>query len=285
MTVLVLGIAMFLPLGLHITLLNLERLDLREDQWGALTVFMKADVEQDQASQLALELTQDDRVSGVEMISPEQGLTEFQNASGFGLSLELLDSNPLPWVLSITPGNSQDSDRGMIAEQLVSDIADNEAVESVDYDYKWLQRLGALLDLGRAAVSVLMLLFSVSVAVVVANTIRLDVAARTEEIEILALVGANPGFIRQPFLYSGFWYGLFGGIVAMVLTNGVLLYMDGPLQRLLHSYGEQQQLHGLGGLQTLTLLGIAGLLGLCGALVAVQRHLISLRVGGSLGRR
>jgi cell division transport system permease protein len=145
--------------------------------------------------------------------------------------------------------------------------------------------LGRLLEFGRAAVGVLMLLFGLTVVVVVANTIRLDVAARIDEIEILALVGANSGFIRQPFLYSGFWYGLLGGVVAMVLINAVLVYMEGPLQRLLESYGQQQNLLGLGGLQTIILLATAGLLGWLGALVAVQRHLRSLRIGGTLGRR
>ena len=99
---------------------------------------------------------------------------------------------------------------------------------------------GPLLDLGRAAVDVLMLLFGLAVVVVVANTIRLDVAARTDEIEILALVGAGSSFIRQPFLYSGFWYGVLGGVVAMVLINACWCTWRGPLQRLLESYGEQQ---------------------------------------------
>ena len=37
MTVLVLGIAMALPLGLHVTLVNLEGIDLREEEWGAIS--------------------------------------------------------------------------------------------------------------------------------------------------------------------------------------------------------------------------------------------------------
>ena len=45
-------------------------------------------------------------------------------------------------------------------------------------------------------------------AFIIANTIRMDIQNRREEIEVMALVGATPGFIRRPFLYTGLWYGL-----------------------------------------------------------------------------
>lgn len=285
MTVLVLGIALLLPLGLYLTLVNLDRVDLNEEEWGALTVFLAEGVSEASATTLAETLRARPDVEAVALVSPEQGLAEFRDASGFGPSLDLLDNNPLPWVLSVTPlpGDADVLEARVVG--LTDFIAARDGVASVQYDHKWLQRLGRLLELGRAAVLVLSLLFSVAVIVVVANTIRLDVAARTEEIEVLALVGAAPGFIRQPFLYSGFWYGLLGGIVAMVLVNLALEYLDRPLGRLLDTYGQNIDLLGLSGLQTLGLLLGGGLLGLFGAWIAVQRHLRLLRVGGGLGRR
>lgn len=282
MTVMVLGIAMLLPLGLHLTLANLGQLDLDEEQWGALTAFMVADVTPEQVNALADELEQLDTVSGIEVISPQQGLTEFTEASGFGDSLELLDTNPLPWVISIipTPGEGIDGRVAALSEA----ISGRAVVERVDYDRKWLERLARLLELGEAAVTILALLFALAVVVVVANTIRLDVAARASEIEVLTLVGAWPAFVRQPFLYTGFWYGLLGGVVAMILVNLGLEYLDGPLGRLLASYGTDLQLLGLGLQATVGLLLFGGLLGLLGAWIAVQRHLRQLRETGKLGR-
>ncbi len=157
-------------------------------------------------------------------------------------------------------------------------------ISALDRIRRW-QRLGRLLALGEAAVAVLSILFGLAVIVVVANTIRLDVATRAEEIEILALVGANNGFIRQPFLYSGFWYGLLGGLVAMILSNLALVYLDIPFRRLLDSYGQQVELLGPGLSEVGMLLLACGILGLLGALISVQRYLRRLRVGGSLGRR
>ena len=42
MTVLVLGIAMALPLGLYVTVKNLRALDLQQEQWGTITVFLQS---------------------------------------------------------------------------------------------------------------------------------------------------------------------------------------------------------------------------------------------------
>ncbi len=287
MTVLVLGIAILLPLGLYITLKNLDRLDLRQEEWGAMTVFIDPDIPQRELRQFVERVGARADVSTIDLVSPEQGMAEFREASGFGQSLELLEENPLPWVLMVNPVVSgADADRvQQRVDELLQFLSSQAMVESVQYDLKWLQRLGRLLELGRAAVSVLTLLFGLAVIVVVANTIRLDVAARSEEIEILALVGAANGFIRQPFLYSGFWYGLMGGLLAAGLMKVCLFYLDAPLERLLDAYGHGFRLVGLGARQMTLLLFSSGLLGLFGAWIAVQRYLRMLMVGGSLGRR
>jgi cell division transport system permease protein len=141
-----------------------------------------------------------------------------------------------------------------------------------------------MMELGQATVTVLGILFGLAVVVVVSNTIRLDVASRTDEIEILALVGASHAFVRQPFLYSGLWYGLMGGILSIVLLQLTLLYLGRPLGLLLETYGTVFSLKGLGISNTAWLLFSAGFLGWLGAWIAVQRYLRQLRVGGRLGR-
>jgi cell division transport system permease protein len=147
-------------------------------------------------------------------------------------------------------------------------------------DSKWLQRLAGLISLGDAFVTVLGLMFSLAVLVVVANTIRLDVGNRADEIEVLSLVGAGPGFIRLPFLYSGFWYGLLGALFALLLLEISLSYLSGPLSRLMDSYGNSFDLSGLSIPQVFLMLGSGGMLGLLGAWVAVQRYLRQLSRDG-----
>ncbi len=284
MTVLVLGIAMFLPLGLYITLTNLEGMNLRQDEWSAVTVFFKSGTTQTEVKRVADELEKRLQPEAVVIISPEEGMAEFREASGFGESLDMLEENPLPWVMQVSP---QPGSTVQVEERvgaLTAFLGSVNSVEVTQFDYKWLQRLGRMMELGQAAVFVLIFLFGLAVVVVVANTIRLDVASHAEEIEILALVGASNAFVRQPFLYTGLWYGLMGSLLAVVLLGLTMLYLGRPLGLLLETYGTVFSLRGLGGSNTLWVLLGGGFLGWLGAWISVQRYLRRLRVGGRLGR-
>jgi len=284
MTVAVLGIAMFLPLGLYVTLGNLQGLNLRQDEWSAVTAYFKSGTQGEEVQRVADELEKHLHPESVVIISPAEGMAEFRAASGFGDSLDMLEENPLPWVLQVSPqqGSTEDIERRI--RELTGFLQSVDSIEVTQFDYKWLQRLGRMMELGQAAVTVLTLLFGLAVVVVVANTIRLDVASRSEEIEILALVGAGNSFVRQPFLYTGLWYGLMGALLAVVLLALAMLYLSRPLGLLLETYGTLYSLRGLDVGNTIRVLACGGLLGWLGAWIAVQRYLRLLRVGGRLGR-
>lgn len=284
MTVLVIGIAMFLPLGLYTTLANLEGMDLRQEEWSAVTVFFKTGATEAEVQQVSRQIQQQFDPRLISVISPDQGMLDFREASGFGESLEILEENPIPWVMQISPrpGSTEEIEENVA--ELTRFLQTINSVEVTQFDYKWLQRLGRMVELGQATVMLMILLFGLAVIVVVANTIRLDVASRSEEIEILALVGAGNAFVRQPFLYTGLWYGLMGGVLSLVLLGLTLLYLSGPLGLLLETYGTVFDLRGLSLKNMLVVLVIAAFLGWFGAWVTVQRYLRMLKVGGRLGR-
>jgi len=284
MTVMVLGIAMFLPLGLYMTLTNLEGMNLRQDEWSAITVFFKSGTTQKDVNRVAAELDERLNPEAVVIISPTEGMADFRDASGFGESLDMLEENPLPWVMQVSPQSGPTEQVEAHVGELIGYLQSVDSIEVTQFDYKWLQRLGRMMELGQAAVTVLMLLFGLAVVVVVANTIRLDVASHAEEIEILALVGAGNAFVRQPFLYTGLWYGLMGGLLAVLLLSLTTLYLGGPLGLLLETYGTVFSLRGLGFNNTLWVLSGGSFLGWLGAWVSVQRYLRRLKVGGRLGR-
>jgi len=283
MTVLVLGIAMALPLGLYVTVKNLRALDLQQDQWGTITVFLQGDTTEEQALSL-VGLINRDLNAGAQTVSPEQGMEEFREASGIGQALDVFDDNPLPWVLLVIPEPAEGQELEELVAMLDAWLQERPEVDLVQADFKWLQRLAGLLELGNALISVLTIMFSLAVVVVVANTIRMDVANRAEEIQVLSLVGAGNGFIRQPFLYSGLWYGLLGALLALLLFNLCLYYLRQPLELLLDAYGNVFVVQNLDGKGVILMLFAGGLLGFCGAWVSVQRYLRELREGGMLGR-
>jgi len=284
MTVMVLGIAMFLPLGLYTTLSNLESMNLRQDEWSAVTVFFKTGTTQDEVRQVADALEERLHPESIVIISPEEGMLDFREASGFGESLDMLEENPLPWVMQVSPQPGSTEQLEQRVDELTGFLQSLDTVEVTQFDYKWLQRLGRMMEMGKATVTVLILLFGLAVVVVVANTIRLDVASHAEEIEILALVGAGNAFVRQPFLYTGLWYGLMGSLLAVILLALTMVYLGRPLGLLLETYGTVFSIRGLGGYNTLWILLSGGFLGWLGALISVQQYLKRLKVGGRLGR-
>ena len=96
------------------------------------------------------------------------------------------------------------------------------------FNQEWLDRLESLLDTARAGGSGLTLLIFAAVVFVVASVLKLAVYARRDEIEIMRLVGATPGFIRGPFLIAGAAQGLVASAAALILVEtarqAVLVY-------------------------------------------------------------
>jgi len=116
-----------------------------------------------------------------------------------------------------------------------------------------------------------------AVIIIVGNTIRLDIQSRRDEIEVLKLLGASDGFVRRPFLYVGLWYGVIGGLVALLLLTAGGWLLEGPLERLIGLYDSQLNLLGLNGATALTMVGGGVLAGWGGAWTAVSRHLAAIQ--------
>ena len=276
LTVMVLGIALALPLGLFVSVKNIAAMDSLSAELGAVSVFLEpgASGAVAQATQQRLVLWSE--VSTVTIISPADALEEFSRQSGFGNAVNALDGNPLPYVLELTLAEAfSDSGSGEISA-LIERLHELQPVDFAEYDLKWLERLQAMMKLASSVVQVLTAVFGLAVIFVVGNTIRLDIQNRIEEIEVMSLVGATDSFVRRPFLYAGLWYGLLGGVLALLVLLLALFYLKSPLEQLLSAY--QGSFH----VQSLSIKGMAyvlagsGLLGLLGASLAVRRHLRAL---------
>ena len=140
-------------------------------------------------------------------------------------------------------------------------------------DTAWVKRLRSILELVLRVVDIVTVLLGFGVIIVIGNTIRLEINNRQDEIEVIKLVGGSNGYVRRPFLYSGFWYGFGGGIVAILTIWGVLGLVNSPARALAELYDSSYRLIGLNFMEILMLLGTGGLLGWAGAAIATARHL------------
>jgi len=267
MTVVVLAITLSLPTGLYMTLKNAEHISDGWERLDTISVFLEAELAEREAMQLASKLTTWPGIVAVDPISPRTGMAELTDRLQLGDISAQIEANPLPWVLEVSPGRGQDP------ETLSGRIRAAEGVDQVVVDLQWLERLQAILAALERLALLLGVLFAVAVAFVIGNTIRMDIHNRREEIRVLALVGATDGFVRRPFLYSGFWYGLAGGLTAWMLVELGLLVLSGPVGRLSGTYASDLSLASPPTEVVATLVLGSGILGVLGSWLAVGRHL------------
>jgi cell division transport system permease protein len=130
-----------------------------------------------------------------------------------------------------------------------------------------------MLALASRLVDFATVLLGLAVAIVVGNTIRLEINNRSTEIEVTKLVGGTDGFIRRPFLYLGLCYGLAGGLVALLVIGIGLLLLRPPVRALAALYGSDFELGGLSPSESGVLLVGGSVLGWAGAGLAAARHL------------
>jgi cell division transport system permease protein len=146
-------------------------------------------------------------------------------------------------------------------------------VDVVQVDTAWVARLRAILGLAGRVVNIATVLLGLAVAMVVGNTIRLEINQRRVEIEVTKLVGGTDGFVRRPFLYLGLCYGLGGALLAAALIAVTLALLARPVRTLATLYGSSFELAGLSLKDLAVLVGGGALLGWAGAGLATARHL------------
>lgn len=271
MTVLVIAIALALPAGLQILLDNGKTLSQSWDGASRISLYLDISSSQSQTEQLAESLRKNPVVDRVNVIHPDQALKDFSARSGFADALAELDNNPLPPTLVIQPKATHTSPE--ISEQLLVEFKVLPGVEKAQLDLDWVRKLHALLELAEKAASALGLALGLAVLLIVGNTIRLSVQNRREEIEVVKLVGATDAFIRRPFLYTGFWYGLFAGVLCWLILEISLIWLDDPVTKLAGLYQSEFSINGLSLPQSFQLIGVSCGLGLLGSWLSVGRHI------------
>ena len=275
LTVLVMAVALALPLLLHVLIDNAQSLSSGMRQAREITVFLKPGADIAQSRAFADELQRDPQVLDTVLRTPEQGLAEFRQLSGFASALDLLTDNPLPVVLVITPRASVGEDEQ--TPRLLTQLKTDARVDMVQYDATWRQRLGAILGFGERVVHALIALLAVATLLIVGNTVRMDIQGRAEEIAVMQLIGAGNGFVRRPFLYAGLWYGILGGVCAVLVVAAIELALQAPLQQLLSSYANRFSLHGFSARDALVVILASATLGWLGAWIVTTRYLLAGR--------
>lgn len=269
LTVLVIGTAAALPLGLRLLTGAVDTLDRGPVAAARLTVFATVDAAPPAIRALGERLGGHPAAAAVRFVSRDQALAALRRDAGLAQLMDDLGSNPLPdaWIVTARVGEAA------ALETLRDEVSGWPGVDQVQLDADWARTLHAVTNGLRLAARLLGALLGLALVAVCFNTIRLQVLTQREEIEVAKLIGATDAFIRRPFLYFGALQGLVSGLVAF----GVVAGGSESLRRALTpaELGVGAMLDALApDLASLWLaVGAGGILGWLGAWLSVSEHL------------
>jgi len=270
MIILVIAVTLAIPAALNLVIKNAQSVSDGWDNALDFSIFLRSDVSQRDAEKLAELIGQRADVASVNLITATDALQEFKQQSGFGQALDHLTENPLPHTLVVRPSPANTGQSIILLQEELGNLPE---ADTVQVDTEWVQRFHAILDIVRQAIAIGASLLGIAIIVIIGNTIRLDIQNRREEIEVTKLIGASNAFVRRPFLWSGFWYGLFGGLLALALVQYGLFLLEQPVTRLASLYQSGIVVMNLTGIEMLSILGIGVALGLIGSWFAATRHM------------
>ena len=270
MTILVIAVTLSLPAAMYLVIKNARSLSASWDSALDFSVYLKADVAESEGRRLADIVSKRADIESVTFLSANEALVEFREKSGFGPALDYLTTNPLPHTLIVRPAEKNtEISIGLLNEELTN-IPE---IDFVQLDTEWVRRFHAILTMLEQSIFLGALLLGAAILVIIGNTIRLDIQNRHEEIEVTKLIGASNAFIRRPFLYSGFWYGLSGGLLTLVLVWCGLYALSNPIAKLTGLYQSNFITLALNFRESLIIIGTGVSLGLVGSWIATTRHL------------
>ena len=270
MIILVIAVTLAIPAALNLIVKNARSVSASWDNALDFSIYLERDLSESEAEGLARLIEQRADVESVTLITAAEALTEFKRQSGFGQALDHLPENPLPHTLVVRPGPANTSQSLILLHEELGNLPEADVVQ---VDTEWVQRFHAILDIVRQGIIIGASLLGVAIIVIIGNTIRLDIQNRREEIEVTKLIGASNAFVRRPFLWSGFWYGLFGGLLALGLVQYGLFLLEQPAARLAGLYQSGIAILNLSLNESLSILGIGIGLGLVGSWFAAARHM------------
>jgi cell division transport system permease protein len=254
------------------TLENVEALALTWGRAAAITVYFRDNARIESWSKAITELGRAPGVESATLVSPQQALARFRSRGPEAAALvEGVEDDLLPTSVQVTL--RQGFTDLTAVEKIAAQAKRLPDVASVDYGQEEFSRLRSLLGVLRLGGVCAGVLLAVAISFIIANTIRLTVYARREEIAILQLVGAGRWFVRAPFLLEGLVWGLSGGTLGVVLLFGLDRVVGPPLTRSLADVLGGLAVHFFDARVGLLLLAAGVTLGVLGSLAAVGRLL------------
>ena len=264
------AVALALLAFFAIVVLNVQQLTA---SWGenlAIVAYLDNVPDKKVVNSWAKEIENYPEVASVSYVSRKEAFERFRKRLGEDADLvEGLGPDVLPASLEISLADDWRNESALTA--VVDRLRKDNRFDDLQYGQGWLEKLEAFLLLLRVSGSALGGFLVFAALVIVANTIKLTLYARQDELEAMTMVGGTSLFIKLPYLIEGALQGLMGGLTALGLS---FLAFQVILQK---SLGSLLLITGIDTIhflppiwQGLLIVG-GGLIGLLGSLFALRK--------------
>ncbi|MFM7481428.1 MAG: permease-like cell division protein FtsX [Candidatus Methylopumilus sp.] len=272
MMFLVIGVTLILPSISFLVVQNLKSISQTIQHESQITIFLKKDISVDAKNKIEKDLKSRIEISNYHYVKKEEAWSKLQKSMGFNESNNGLSENPLPDAFFISPNTVNPNQ----IEILKSSLDRLEGVDQVVVDTGWVKKLNSMLHLANKAIFLASILLAFMLTVVIGNTIRLQMTSHFKEIELSKLIGATNQFIRRPFLYSGFIYGLGGGLTAALSLKLIVICLNQTVIEVEAIYGAQFTIVDLTPLQYLSIVGSSILIAILASFISINQSIKKL---------
>ena len=269
---LVIGVTLILPSISFLLVQNLKSISETIQHESQISIFLKKDISVDAKNKIEKDLKSRIEINNYHYVKKEEAWPRLQKSMGFNESNNGLSENPLPDAFFVSP-NTVNPNQIMI---LKSSLDKLEGVDQVVVDTGWVKKLNSILHLANKAIFLASILLAFMLTVVIGNTIRLQMTSHHEEIELSKLIGATNQFIRRPFLYSGFIYGLGGGLTAALSLKLIVICLNQTVIEVEAIYGAQFTIVDLTPLQYLSIVGSSILIAILASFISINQSIKKL---------
>ena len=267
---LAIGVTLALPTILYAVLDSVSGIANNVKTTSQLSVFLTSDHSTNTVQSIKTALENNTDIKNFKFVPKEDALSQLQAASVNNEVLNSLEQNPLPDAFFIEP---KQLDAESI-DKLKTSLSKLDGIEEVLVDGAWVKRLNYLLALGKQAMLVIVGLLVFALLAVIGNTIRMQIITQQAEIELSRLIGATKGFIRRPFLYAGALYGLFGGLLALIIAATVIFLFNRSIAPIAAEYETNFLINFPSFSTSIIICLLSLLLGVISAYAAVTKSLI-----------
>lgn len=274
MICLVVAVAMCIPGLFYVGVDHLSILTNHMQDETEISLFLKLDASADTLAEIDKLLAKNDAIKQFRLVTKDDAWKKLKSQSDANNAVYQLTKNPLPDAFFIQ-AKSTDPEA---LEKLRNELQNIKGVEQALLNTEWAKRLATILTLGKKIILFIAILLAIALLVIIGNTVRMQILTQKDEIEVSKLMGATTSFIKTPFLYAGILYGLFGGLLAILMIAGVIEIFNNSVVQISRLYNSDFSLSLFNTNLFFTIIGSAILIGWVGSYLAVIRSIASIKI-------